>query len=141
APTTSDLRLFAIGDTGQFFNHGHVHLGGSADRALNVDVPLTTGTTGILSAEYGTLALRAGVSMNGSIATIADTTLVLNGNHTFPNAAALDDVNGRLRVEAGTSSYAGNLTQQQSLTIAGGSFTVGGTVSGVVNITGATAMF
>jgi hypothetical protein len=141
APATSDVRLFAAGGTGQAFNHGHIHLGGSADRALNVDVPLTIGAAGIMSAQYGTLALRGGGSMNGSVTTSANTTLVLNGNHAFPNVTALLDVRGHLRVEGGTSSYGGELTQQQSLTFAGGSLTVGDDVSGVVNIAGATAVF
>jgi hypothetical protein len=140
--TASDLRAFADGGTSNgVFNHGGIYLIGDASRTLRFEVPVTVGPAGWLTIEDGTMALLAGGSIDGTVRGDPDTTLALDGNVTIGNAAAMDQVGGHLRVEGGTTGYAGDLVAQQSLTFASGSFTAAGAVRGVVNVRGGSAVF
>ena len=134
--SASDLRAFAAGGSNNgIFNHGSIYRIGDDTRALRFEVPVTVGTTGRLVIEDGTMALLAGGSIGGAVVTDPDTTLTLGGNHAI-TPGALDQVAGHVRFEDAACSYAGDLQTPQSLTVAGGSFTAGGTVRGVVNVSG-----
>jgi hypothetical protein len=135
-----DARIFATENGGLIRNsNAAITKSGAGSAAIDVDVEHSAFS--YVAVNAGSLRLGRENENLRLAQTVAGTTLVLADDTTFASAASLDGVRGHLRIEGGDSTYAGGLTLPQSLTFAGGSFTIGGNVRGIVNVTDGTANF
>ena len=135
-----DARIYPAENGGLIRNSNAAIIKSGAGSAT-IDVDVIHSAFSYVAVNAGSLRL-GGENVNLRLAqTVPGTTLALAGDTTFTSATSLDGVRGHLRIEGGDSTYAGGLTLPQSLTFASGTFTIGGNVRGIVNITGGTANF
>jgi hypothetical protein len=86
----------------------------------------------------GKLTLTRG-GAHRSLSNLPGTTLAIAGDHTFA-PGAFDYVRGAFRVEGGASNYNGSMAAAESVSFAGGTFTLGGAAPRLVFFEGGTGV-
>ena len=124
-----------------FNNNGVFNKVGPGAAAFTViSALLPFNNAGLVNLTAGTLDLACGGAHFGDIVGAAGATLGLGGDHAFAPGA---DINGNLSVHVahGAATYPGALSTTGTVTVAGGTFTVGGAVTAArFDATGGTAV-
>jgi len=133
AATSQTLQMFGNGAGVNAFNNqaggSFIVNGPGTVRVFFLNSALPFNNAGSVSVQSGILHLESASSHSGDFDGQAGATLLFLGNQTF---AASSHINGNLNLEidSGTDTYPNGLNTTGTVTFRGGSFTIGGNVSG-----------